>query len=157
MDRPLLLLDIDGVLNPSRSAACPAGYREVPIGGGRDPLRIRDQHADWLTELSAALDLVWATGWRDAANQIVAPLLRLPRLPVVTLPPGPFDLDAKMAAAMAHVADRPAAWIDDQLTPAVRRWAAARTPATLLIDADPAVGLTRQMVDATLRWAAALR
>jgi hypothetical protein len=84
-------------------------------------------------------------------------MLGLPRLPVVELPPGPFDLNAKMAAVMGYAADRPAAWIDDRLTPEAQAWADQRAPATLLIDADPNTGLTRPMVDEALSWAATHR
>jgi hypothetical protein len=54
------------------------------------------------------------------------------------------------------VADRPAVWIDDLLTPQARRWADRRGGATLLIDVDPTHGLQRPMVDQALAWASRL-
>jgi len=51
--------------------------------------------------------------------------------------------------------DRPAAWIDDNHTPAGREWAAGRDAPTLLVGIDPAIGWTRAGVDRVLAWAAA--
>jgi hypothetical protein len=37
-------------------------------------------------------------------------------------------------------------WIDDELTHAAHAWAAGRTPPARLIDVDPAIGLTEEIV-----------
>jgi hypothetical protein len=42
------------------------------------------------------------------------------------------------------------------LAEAARNWAATRTGPTLLITADPAIGLTRDAADRVIAWAAAL-
>jgi hypothetical protein len=39
-DRPVLLLDIDGVLNPFAAARCPAGYTEYDLFPGEEPVRL---------------------------------------------------------------------------------------------------------------------
>jgi hypothetical protein len=36
---PLLLLDVDGVLNPFAAPACPPGYTEHEFFPGEDPVR----------------------------------------------------------------------------------------------------------------------
>lgn len=44
--RPLLLLDVDGVLNPFAAPACPPGYREHGFFPDDDPpVRLNDSHA----------------------------------------------------------------------------------------------------------------
>jgi hypothetical protein len=56
-DRPLLYLDIDGVLNPL-TPADPERFVEHAV----DVLRFRVSalHGEWLAELAGHYDLVWA-------------------------------------------------------------------------------------------------
>jgi hypothetical protein len=76
-----LLLDVDGVLNPFASPACPPGYQEFELFAGEKPVRLCAAHGDWLRELGARFQIVWATGWGAAANRVLAPRLRLPNCP----------------------------------------------------------------------------
>jgi hypothetical protein len=154
---PVVLLDLDGVLNPFAAPACPDGYRERVLFEGEEPVRYRVAHGGWIAELAGAADVWWATGWGENANDRYLPLLGVGPLPVVRFPPVPFAPELKVPAVAAAVGDRPAAWIDDQHTGAGRRWAAGRAAPTLLVTADPAVGWTRADVDRMLDWAAALR
>jgi hypothetical protein len=151
--RPLLLLDVDGVLNPYAAAACPDGYAEYEFFAGEELVRLCPEHGGWLRELAVWYELTWATAWGAAANRLLAPLLRLPALPVIEFPPVPFEPRDKLPAVATFAADRPLAWIDDALAPEVRQWAAERHVPTLLIDVDPAMGLTRPVVDECLGWA----
>lgn len=85
--RPLLLLDVDGVLNPFASPTCPPGYREHDFFPDDDPpVRLNESHASWLPLLATRFDLAWATGWEDEANTYLSPLFGLPRLPVIRFP-----------------------------------------------------------------------
>lgn len=156
MTRPLLLLDVDGVLNPYGPALPPAGYVEHDLFPGEEPVRVCPAHGPWITEAAGVLDVVWATGWADEANRLLAPLLHLAPLPVVGMPPVPFPPDAKVGRIAAYAQQRPAAWVDDFHKPLARRWAAGRTSPTLLVTTDPAVGLTRAHVDRVLAWARGL-
>lgn len=87
------------------------------------------------------------------ANRLLAPLLAQPFLPVIPLPPIPFDPAAKLPAAISYAGDRPLAWLDDALTAEAHAWASTRAAPALLVDVDPARGLTRAMVDQGIRWA----
>jgi hypothetical protein len=149
--RPLLLLDIDGVLNPFAAQTIPDGYVERHLFDG-DPVLVNVRHGDWIRELAAVFDVVWVSGWGEDANRVLAPLLRLAALPVVPLPSAPFAATAKVSAVAAFAGQLPAVWIDDALTEAARVWAAGRRAATLLIPTNPAVGWTRRHVDQALRW-----
>lgn len=156
MSRPVLLLDLDGVLNPFAASACPDGYLEHEFYPGEGPERYCPAHGAWIRELAAAGDLRWATAWGDDANKLLAPLLGVDPLPFVEFPPLPFPPEAKVPAIAAAAGDRPMAWIDDNHTDAGRRWAAGRTAPTLLVPVDSAIGWTRDDVDRVLTWAASL-
>ncbi|BAL88785.1 hypothetical protein AMIS_35650 [Actinoplanes missouriensis 431] len=151
--RPLLLLDLDGVLNPFAAVTCPDGHQERVLFEGEEPVRFCPAHAGWIRELAAAGELWWATGWGDHANELYLPLLGLEPLPVVRFPPVPFAPELKVPAIDAVSGARPVAWIDDNHTEAGRRWAAERDVPTLLVPIAPEVGWTRADVDRVLDWA----
>lgn len=151
---PLLLLDVDGVLNPYAAPGCPPGYTEHDFFPGEDPVRICTGHGQWLAELATRFQLVWATAWEVHANRLLAPLLQLPDLPVIRFQPDSFQPFDKLPWVIEYAMDRPLAWIDDMLTEEAHDWAARRATPTLLIDIDPAEGLTRPVVGQCLRWAA---
>jgi HAD domain in Swiss Army Knife RNA repair proteins len=153
-DRPVLLLDIDGVLNPFAAAHCPVGYTEHDVFPGEEPVRLCRAHGEWIAELTGPFEVVWASAWGRNANQLLGPLLGLPALAHVDFPPTPFPPAMKVPSVIRHLRDRPAVWIDDVITPEAQTWAAARPTPTLLLAVDPATGLTRHTVDAALQWAA---
>ena len=156
--KPLLFVDVDGVISVF-------GYTlRLDLLPG--PLHWIDgvQHCippamgERLTRLADAYDLVWATGWEEKANEYLPHLLGLPFRDLPTLT---FDGRAvfgtahwKLAAIEEHAGERPAAWIDDSLDDECREWARSRGAPTLLIETDPAVGLTDDRVDQLLGWAA---
>jgi hypothetical protein len=95
-----------------------------------------------------------ATAWGADANRLLAPLLRLPDLPAIHFPPVPFQPRDKLPPPIIRFAGRrPLTWIDDALPAEARVWAANRRRPTLLIGVDPAEGLTRPVIEQSLRWA----
>jgi len=150
---PLLLLDVDGVLNPYAASDCPVGYDEHEFFPGEEPVRLCPAHGSWLEELAVQFQLVWATAWGAEANRLLAPRLQIPGLPVIRFPAAPFHPRDKLAAIIRYAGHRPLVWIDDQLTPEAHAWADQRRIPTLLIGTDPAEGLTRAAVEQALRWA----
>jgi len=77
---PLLLLDVDGVLNPFAAPACPPGYSEHDFFPGEEPVRVCAGHGSWLRELAARFQIVWATAWGtdasvDAAQGLTRPAI----------------------------------------------------------------------------------
>ena len=159
--RPVLLVDVDGVLNPFafRRGQEPPGFTAHDLLGYR--VLLAPRHGVWLSALAAEglFDLAWATTWEHDADKLIAPRVGLPAgLPVIA-----FDEAGswggytwKLAAVDAFVAGRACAWIDDDLGGDAHAWAARREAAglaTLLISPDPAIGLTHGQVDRLRRWA----
>jgi hypothetical protein len=71
--------------------------------------------------LALSCDLMWATAWMQDANEVIAPLLGLPELPVVDLPDAPERDEAgvlhwKTRALIETAAGRPFIWVDDEIT-----------------------------------------
>ena len=150
--KPLLFMDVDGVLNPF--PATPDGFDEFAFFPGEDePVRLTPVHGEWLVELGEVFEIAWATGWGDHANRILAPHFGLPEYAVVVVPSTRFDPADKVPAVAAYAGERPAAWVVDIVTPEARAWAARRAAPTLLLAVDPAVGLVRSQVDELLEWA----
>lgn len=146
--RPLLLVDVDGVLNPYGADAYSGDYVEHRLFPTDDePVRVSVQHGAWLRRLNGLFELAWASSWQEEANRLLTSLLKLPSLPFVQLPTSPFPPSAKVPSVAAFVGDRAAAWIDDELTPEAHAWAAQRSAPTLLLPIVPHVGLT---IDAVL-------
>jgi hypothetical protein len=89
-DRPLLFLDVDGPLIPFRARPAavrpdPADLAE-PASASGNPLIDRLDPADGRRLLALGCHLVWATSWMSDANEVIAPRLGLPALPVVDFP-----------------------------------------------------------------------
>ncbi len=77
---------------------------------------------------------------------MIAPIVGLPPLPVI-----PFMRDAtgrftKFPTIARVVGDHPFVWLDDELTPAIHAWAGARRVPTWVVDVNPAIGLTYDMI-----------
>lgn len=154
--RPLLLVDVDGVLNPWAAERCPDGYREYQFFPGERVLLSPD-HGPLLTSLAAYYDLVWATAWEHNANRLICPAITLPELPVIEFPLSGRDLFfRKLPSVIEAVGDRPCAWIDDAHEQAHYYWATRRGVPTLIVDIDPAVGLTAEVAALLSSWAAEL-
>lgn len=153
MPRPVLFLDVDGVLNPYGAAECPPGFAEHDLFPGEEPVRLCRAHGAWITQLRETFDVVWATSWNSEANRLLAPLLGLAPLPLAHMPQAPFHPREKVRVIARFSGARPAVWIDDQHPPEARIWSTTRAQPTLLIPVDPTTGLTKDAVDQALAWA----
>jgi hypothetical protein len=153
--RPVLFVDVDGVISlfGFRPGTPPGAFHH--IDGivhciGHDAGRR-------LKALASRFELVWATGWEEKANEYLPHLLALeePELPFLT-----FDGRAvfgsahwKVDAIDEYAGRRPAAWIVDNFDDTCRKWARKRRAPTLLIETDPAVGITDDDVRRLIEFA----
>jgi len=156
--RPLLLIDVDGVI------------ALFNLDGGEQPgvWHLIEGFAYYLATapaglLQAASDhfaLTWCTGWEDRANDHLPRLIGAPGpLPVIHFArnPGRANAHWKLDEIDAFAGDRPVAWIDDALDHHCERWAAERTARgarTLLVRTEPHRGMLHEHLDALLAFAA---
>lgn len=153
-DKPLLFIDIDGVVSlfGFAQASMPERCSWHQVDGIVHLLS--HAAAENLLSLSVLFDPVWCTGWKDRANDHLPHVLGLGPYPFLTFGDSPGHW--KLAAVQAHAGARPLAWIDDDLNDAVRDWAAARGAPTLLVETDAARGLTAELTERLRRWSADL-
>jgi Swiss Army Knife RNA repair-like protein len=153
LDKPLLFVDIDGVLSVFgfSPTARPAGTW-VDVDGVWH--LISSAAAGHLLALAPVFDLVWCSGWEDKADEHLVHVLDLPvRPPFLTFPVPAGTAHWKLATVERHAGARPMAWIDDGFDDSCHAWAAARTAPTLLVATDPAIGLAAEHAALLERWA----
>ncbi len=158
MDRPLLLIDIDGVISLfGFDPVYPPEGHFIAVEGIVHFLSAAA--GDHLRRLAGGFELAWCSGWEEKANDHLPAALGLPEhLPHLTFDCAPgTTAHWKLAAIDAYAgSERPVAWIDDAHDAATEAWAAARGGPTLLMRTEPAVGLTDPQVDQLLTWARSL-
>ena len=150
--KPLLLVDVDGVLNPWAAKRCPDGFTEHFFPPHEEPARLNPLHGVWLRRLGRVYDMAWATGWGDEANELLPPILGIAEMPVVRFPAVPFEPAEKVPAVAAYSGERAVAWIDDALGQDAWLWYLERQFPTLLVPIDPAIGLTEDVVERLEEW-----
>ena len=150
--RAVLFLDVDGTLLPftDRPGTPPApAARDNPLLHRLDP-------ADGPRLAALRCDLVWATTWMAEANDVIAPRLGLPPLPVVDwsdADPPPGGVHWKTPDLVAWAGARPFAWLDDEITDADREWVGGHHPGPALLHrVDPRTGLTSADLTTVERW-----
>jgi hypothetical protein len=165
--RPLLMVDIDGVLSlfgvPSAEAAAGARVEGSLHSIEGMPHFLSATAAAHLLGLTELFDLVWASGWEERAEEHLPHLLGVPSgLPYLRFSEPAARVTRstrghwKLEAIERHAGGRPLAWVDDALDGACHAWASARAAPTLLVQTDPQLGLTRREAQTLREWARAL-
>ena len=140
--KPLLLLDVDGVL-------APFGRQEGSIWVEDEAICYLPRNAGLLATLSEHFELAWATLWEHAANEVIAPLHGLPMLPVIKFFDEPRDTRTpiKLRPIQEFVEDRSFAWVDDEIPLAAHSWVDRRGVPAMLAETDPSVGLSEGITE----------
>ncbi|UXY24890.1 hypothetical protein N8I84_41315 (plasmid) [Streptomyces cynarae] len=160
-ERPILFLDVDGPLIPFGSSSSrlqgPASGSEVSLDEG-NPLLGRLDAGLGPRLMALGCHLVWASTWMEEANEVVAPRIGLPKLPVVEWPDAcaegsPRGLHWKTRRLVEWANGRPFIWVDDEISGMDRFWVAAQHPGpSLLHRVDPAKGLVDADFCALAGW-----
>jgi hypothetical protein len=157
---PLLFLDVDGPLIPFGLRSDGSAHRSLGRPGA-NPLLVRLDPDDGPRLLALRCELVWATTWMAEANEVIAPRLGLPHLPIVVWPDDPDDgtdygpLHWKTRGLVSWAAGRPFVWLDDEITAADREWVATHhRAAALLHRVNPSCGLTGSDLATITSWLA---
>jgi hypothetical protein len=165
------MVDIDGVISLF-------GGSGVVIGTGSDsdgrpdgvfhsidgiPHFLSSVAATQLLALAEDFDLVWCSGWEEKAEEYLPHLLGLPAgLPFLRFERGrgagtSLGGHWKLDAIDGYADARALAWIDDAFDASCHAWAAARPAPTLLVETDPAIGLTSTEAKLLVAWATCQR
>jgi hypothetical protein len=159
MDRPLLLIDVDGVISlfGFDPASPPGGWFEIVDGIAHF---LSADAGDHLRALCGSFEPAWCTGWEEKANEYLPRALGLPgAFPFLSFADAVPEVAGhwKLAAIDRYAGpERPLAWIDDAHDETCSGWAEMRPGPTLLIGTDPAVGITGSHVARLLEWARVL-
>ncbi len=158
MSRPILAVDVDGVISIF-------GFDDPP---GRDEARFElvDGMVHCISLLGrrppaapvGALRHGLGDGVGGRANDYLPNILGLPVLPHLT-----FNGTARFGSAHwklgpldEYCQGRPMAWIDDNLDESCYEWARARPEPTLLVPTEPHLGLEEAETEALVAWARGL-
>lgn len=160
-ERPLLMVDIDGVISlfGFDAAERPAGSFHWIDGV---PHYLSSEVAAHLLDLAETFEMVWCSGWEERADEYLPHLLGLPR----GLAHLCFDRRIgrssqanthwKLEAIDRFAGQRPLAWIDDAFNESCHAWSRNRIAPTLLIQTSPALGLTCDQTRELYEWASGL-
>lgn len=172
MTRPLLLIDVDGPLNPFAAPRLPEGYTEhlmrppSYLAESLKPRAYVEPLKVWLNPAHGAalrdlpFELWWCSTWGEEANQFIAPQIGLPDLRVVPLGKPKTRPDRtcwKTWDVARWCMDVPFAWVDDDIGQADRAYVqAVHNAPSFLLSIDPVVGLVDADFDRLRTWAESL-
>ena len=156
--RPLVLVDVDGVLNVLASAKRrrPLAYHEgwvqrrVDVGGLTFRLFVNPRTGGWLRKLAdeAGAELAWGSTWEEYANPCVGPLVHLPALRWAPVRDGKHKADG----IVPWTQGRPFVWFDDEPDAAEVTARVAGDQPHLVVPVDESAGLTEDHVAVAREW-----
>lgn len=156
--RPLILIDVDGVINVNagpeamRELRLNHGWRlrRVTLDGGPELVFYNPRAGEWLRQLADLTggELAWATLRRGHANHGISPLLGLGRLPVAPV----LLEDPKAPRVVPWTQGRPFVWFEDLAEECELADELAGDQPHKMIRVDPRTGLTLQDARSAARW-----
>lgn len=132
MGKPLLLMDIDGPLNPNagqwvdHADQCARnGFAITTVGAnGQHKVRYGLDHGERLRALSRFYVPVWASAWNEDSDRLYGPLIGLTGLPHIEFPDGAMEYSVGrehwkcyyIADLVKTVGAPGLLWFDDEVT-----------------------------------------
>ena len=169
-DTPLLLVDVDGVLNAVvappfatlKEGTTSSGVFEAEFIARNFPIRVPVGTRERIATLQSLFNCVWATTWEENAAEHLSPVLGFGAdWPVIRFHDDFPDAGTWKLPAVQRFADlpqnqrRPLAWIDDDLQPDALEWAARRTRSgvpTLMVRPNADEGFTSRQFQRLLSF-----
>jgi hypothetical protein len=148
--RPVLALDIDGVLFPLGATVRDPlpiypGWIQATAAGL--PVSYDPEIVPWLHEMAARTEMVWATSWDESANAGAAPLLGLPELPTLDIKGGRWN------AVSEYAKGRKLVWCEDRAqSRKIKQEIKERQPAALLVQPKTHLCLTANQRKRISNW-----
>jgi hypothetical protein len=167
--QPLILIDVDGVLNPMLRCKppycrCHPGWvkRRVEVSGLRLTLYLNPAHGPALLKLAAGTgaELAWGSTWEDDANTWIGPEIGLPRLPAAPMPGWVKFSGPRIHKAHGFVpwtAGRPFVWFDDEPDAAEVTASLAGDRPHLVVQVDERTGLTGDDIELARKFLTGLQ
>jgi hypothetical protein len=162
-DRPLILLDVDGVINAQASSA-ERGHR--CFHDGWEQVKVYPSFNNWLRifynpaigpmirELAreTGAELAWASMWEDWANKCIGPLLGLPVLPYAPAVDGRYTTGFKADTVVPWTQGRPFVWFEDEPGEIAQMTLRAQGQLHLPVHVQEYHGLTEADIGLARRW-----
>lgn len=152
--RPILLIDVDGVLNVITSSRQRSRliYHERYVHRRIDGfhLTLNPANGPLLAQLAAdtGAELAWGSTWEQSANREIGPLLGIPELPFAPV----AGHRTKADGVVPWTAGRPFVWFEDDQTVIERAEHLAVGQPHLIVRVDEATGLTEAHIEAARVW-----
>lgn len=158
--KPLLFIDVDGVLNRMVTPAVAAerGLLSVRLTPSTSTIsfmmNLDVNDGPVLMGMTDVFDLAWGTTWENDANTLIAPKIGLPGdLPVATTR---YHEYSKAKGVLRLAAGRPFVWLDDALSAQDKQQIFADSPDSMVIDVNESVGLSAKNLKVARTWAQGL-
>lgn len=146
-ERPIVLLDVDGVVNWDGPGRIPKDLKKVLAGGWM--VWLVPETVEAVKLLAASVDLRWCTAWREAANEYLLDHLGISPLPVIKDVRSARGADWKYeeVRALLNREERRVVWIEDFMG----SWLNPGTPSLLVDEFGDRITLIDTTMEGCLR------